>query len=67
MILKNYIQNLFFKRQITNLLEDMNKMEDHGKNSCEEICRKLNSIEHENETLNLENTKLQVLCPCVCT
>ncbi|XP_049627207.1 protein BCAP isoform X1 [Suncus etruscus] len=49
------------KKQITNLLEDMKKIEDHGKNSCEEICRKLNSIEHENETLNLENTKLQTI------
>ena len=40
-------------------------MEDHGKNSCEEILRKLHSIEYENETLNLENTKLKVLCVCV--
>ncbi|XP_053448785.1 protein BCAP isoform X1 [Nycticebus coucang] len=47
------------KRQITSLLEDLQKMEDHGKNSCEEILRKLHSIEYENETLNLENTKLK--------
>ncbi|XP_049735631.1 protein BCAP isoform X1 [Elephas maximus indicus] len=47
------------KKQITNLLEDLKKMEDHGKNSCEEILRQLQSIEHENETLNLENTKLK--------
>ncbi|XP_007173105.2 protein BCAP isoform X3 [Balaenoptera acutorostrata] len=47
------------KKQIINLLEDLKKMEDHGKNSCEEILRKLHSIEYENETLNLENTKLK--------
>ncbi|XP_007457303.1 PREDICTED: outer dense fiber protein 2-like isoform X2 [Lipotes vexillifer] len=47
------------KKQIINLLEDLKKMEDHGKNSCEEILRKLHSIECENETLNLENTKLK--------
>lgn len=41
-------------------------MEDLGKNSCEEIRRKLHSIEYENETLNLENTKLKVLYKCVC-
>lgn len=40
-------------------------MEEHGKISCEEILRKLHSIEYENETLNLENTKLKVLCVCV--
>uniref|UniRef100_A0A2K5E2U6 Outer dense fiber of sperm tails 2 like n=1 Tax=Aotus nancymaae TaxID=37293 RepID=A0A2K5E2U6_AOTNA len=47
------------KKQIINLLEDLKKMEDHGKNSCEEILRKIHSIEYENETLNLENTKLK--------
>ncbi|XP_054940472.1 protein BCAP isoform X7 [Physeter macrocephalus] len=47
------------KKQVINLLEDLKKMEDHGKNSCEEILRKLHSIEYENETLNLENTKLK--------
>ncbi|XP_054577212.1 protein BCAP isoform X2 [Eptesicus fuscus] len=47
------------KKQINNLLEDLKKMEDQGKNSCEEILRKLQSIEYENETLNLENTKLK--------
>ncbi|XP_030680979.1 protein BCAP isoform X4 [Nomascus leucogenys] len=47
------------KKQIINLLEDLKKMEDHGKNSCEEILRKVHSIEYENETLNLENTKLK--------
>lgn len=41
-------------------------MEDQGKNSCEEILRKLQTIEYENETLNLENTKLKVLCVYVC-
>nr|KAF6379636.1 outer dense fiber of sperm tails 2 like [Myotis myotis] len=48
------------KKQINNLLEDLKKMEDQGKNSCEEILRKLHSIEHESEILNLENTKLKV-------
>lgn len=47
------------KKQINNLLEDLKKMEDQGKNSCEEILRKLHSIEYESETLNLENTKLK--------
>ncbi|CAK7304590.1 Protein BCAP [Vulpes lagopus] len=47
------------KKQITNLLEDLKKVEDLGKNSCEEILRKLHSIEYENQTLNLENTKLK--------
>ncbi|XP_016076136.1 PREDICTED: outer dense fiber protein 2-like isoform X4 [Miniopterus natalensis] len=47
------------KKQINNLLEDLKKMEDHGKNSCEEILRKLQSIECESETLNLKNTKLK--------
>ncbi|CAK6441303.1 unnamed protein product [Pipistrellus nathusii] len=47
------------KKQISNLLEDLKKMEDQGKNSCEEILRKLQTIEYENETLNLENTKLK--------
>uniref|UniRef100_A0A8C9JWK8 Outer dense fiber of sperm tails 2 like n=1 Tax=Panthera tigris altaica TaxID=74533 RepID=A0A8C9JWK8_PANTA len=47
------------KKQITNLLEDLKKVEDVGKNSCEEILRKLHSVGYENETLNLENTKLK--------
>nr|XP_020732931.1 outer dense fiber protein 2-like isoform X2 [Odocoileus virginianus texanus]XP_020732932.1 outer dense fiber protein 2-like isoform X2 [Odocoileus virginianus texanus] len=47
------------KKQIINLLEDLKKMEEHGKISCEEILRKLHSIEYENENLNLENTKLK--------
>ncbi|XP_065375370.1 protein BCAP isoform X7 [Macaca fascicularis] len=47
------------KKQIINLLEALKKMEDDGKNSCEEILRKIHSIEYENETLNLENTKLK--------
>uniref|UniRef100_A0A5F9CZU5 Outer dense fiber of sperm tails 2 like n=1 Tax=Oryctolagus cuniculus TaxID=9986 RepID=A0A5F9CZU5_RABIT len=46
-------------RQIFHLLEDLKKMEAHGKNSYEEILKKLQSIEYENETLNLENTKLK--------
>uniref|UniRef100_A0A8C5K564 Outer dense fiber of sperm tails 2-like n=1 Tax=Jaculus jaculus TaxID=51337 RepID=A0A8C5K564_JACJA len=47
------------KKQITNLLEDLKTMETHGKNSCEEILRKLHSLESENEALNLENIKLK--------
>ncbi|XP_021576511.2 protein BCAP isoform X9 [Ictidomys tridecemlineatus] len=47
------------KKQITNLLEDLKKMEVHGKNSCEDILRKLHSMEHESETLNLENKELK--------
>uniref|UniRef100_A0A2K6MCH5 Outer dense fiber of sperm tails 2 like n=1 Tax=Rhinopithecus bieti TaxID=61621 RepID=A0A2K6MCH5_RHIBE len=42
-------------------MKTLKKMEDDGKNSCEEILRKIHSIEYENETLNLENTKLKVL------
>ncbi|XP_011837535.1 PREDICTED: outer dense fiber protein 2-like [Mandrillus leucophaeus] len=52
------------KKQIINLLEALKKMEDDGKNSCEEILRKIHSIEYENETLNLENTKLKLRFPC---
>ncbi|XP_052034980.1 protein BCAP isoform X1 [Apodemus sylvaticus] len=47
------------KTQIANLLEDLRKMETHGKNSCEEILRKLHSLEDENEALNMENVKLK--------
>ncbi|KAG8519486.1 Protein BCAP, partial [Galemys pyrenaicus] len=47
------------KKQITSLFEDLRKMEEHGKNSCEEILIKLHSIEYKNETLSLENTKLK--------
>lgn len=47
-------------------MEDLKKMEDNGKNSCEEILRKLQSIEYESESLNLENTKLKVLCVRLC-
>ncbi|XP_038167821.1 protein BCAP isoform X1 [Arvicola amphibius] len=47
------------KKQIINLLEDLKKMETHGKKSCEEILRKLHSLEDENEALNIENVKLK--------
>lgn len=47
-------------------MEELKKVEDAGKNSCEEILRKLHSTENENETLNLENTKLKVICVLVC-
>uniref|UniRef100_A0A8D2HIB7 Outer dense fiber of sperm tails 2 like n=1 Tax=Urocitellus parryii TaxID=9999 RepID=A0A8D2HIB7_UROPR len=47
------------KKQITNLLEDLKKMEVHGKNSCEDILRKLHSMEHESETLSSENKELK--------
>uniref|UniRef100_A0A8D2CJZ0 Outer dense fiber of sperm tails 2 like n=1 Tax=Sciurus vulgaris TaxID=55149 RepID=A0A8D2CJZ0_SCIVU len=51
------------KKQITNLLEDLKKMEVHGKNSCEEILRKLHSMECESETLSLENEELKFRFP----
>ncbi|XP_066232810.1 protein BCAP isoform X9 [Saccopteryx leptura] len=51
------------KKQVNNLLEDLKKMEEHGKKSCEEILGKLYSIECESETLNLENTKLKTTLP----
>ncbi|XP_048207651.1 protein BCAP isoform X1 [Perognathus longimembris pacificus] len=47
------------KKQITDLLEDLKKVQNQGKTSCEGILRKLNSLEYENETLDLENTKLK--------
>ncbi|XP_057649217.1 protein BCAP isoform X2 [Chionomys nivalis] len=47
------------KKQIINLMEDLKKMETHGKKSCEEILRKLHSLEDENEALNIENVKLK--------
>ncbi|KAM4873071.1 protein BCAP isoform 5-T8 [Thomomys bottae] len=47
------------KKQITDLLEDLKKVETQGKTSCEGILRKLNSLEYESETLDLENTKLK--------
>ncbi|XP_042538864.1 protein BCAP isoform X1 [Dipodomys spectabilis] len=47
------------KKQITDLLEDLKRVETQGKASCEGILRKLNSLEYENETLDLENTKLK--------
>ncbi|XP_006898443.1 PREDICTED: outer dense fiber protein 2-like [Elephantulus edwardii] len=49
------------KKQITQLLEDLKKIEDHGKKSCEEIISKLHATEYENETLQLENTKLKAM------
>ncbi|XP_031231603.1 protein BCAP isoform X2 [Mastomys coucha] len=53
------VQMETMKKQIANLLEDLRKMETHGKNSCEEILRKLHSLEGENEALNIENVKLK--------
>uniref|UniRef100_A0A8C6G8N8 Outer dense fiber of sperm tails 2-like n=1 Tax=Mus spicilegus TaxID=10103 RepID=A0A8C6G8N8_MUSSI len=53
------VQMETMKKQIANLLEDLRKMETHGKNSCEEILRKLHSLEDENEALNIENVKLK--------
>ncbi|EHB00816.1 Outer dense fiber protein 2-like protein [Heterocephalus glaber] len=47
------------KKQTDKLLEDLKKVEAHGENSCEEILRELHPIEYENETLNLEKTKLK--------
>ncbi|XP_050016169.1 protein BCAP isoform X3 [Alexandromys fortis] len=47
------------KKQVINLMEDLKEMETHGKKSCEEILRKLHSLEDENEALNIENVKLK--------
>jgi len=47
-------------RQITNLLEDLKRKEELGRNSDEEILGKLNSVNSENEKICLENEKLKV-------
>uniref|UniRef100_A0A8C0GBS4 Outer dense fiber of sperm tails 2 like n=1 Tax=Chelonoidis abingdonii TaxID=106734 RepID=A0A8C0GBS4_CHEAB len=49
------------KKQITNLLEDLKKIQDRGRNSNEEIHGKLNSINSESANIRLENAKLKVL------
>ncbi|XP_024057295.2 protein BCAP-like isoform X2 [Terrapene carolina triunguis] len=49
------------KKQITNLLEDMKKIQDRGRNSNEEIHGKLNSINSESANIRLENAKLKAL------
>ncbi|XP_012873665.1 PREDICTED: outer dense fiber protein 2-like [Dipodomys ordii] len=55
----NLLKLQFLYLQITDLLEDLKRVETQGKASCEGILRKLNSLEYENETLDLENTKLK--------
>ncbi|KAM9129927.1 protein BCAP isoform 2-T2 [Pangshura tecta] len=49
------------KKQITNLLEDLKKIQDRGRNSNEEIHGKLNSISSESANIRLENAKLKAL------
>uniref|UniRef100_A0A8C3IQM2 Outer dense fiber of sperm tails 2 like n=1 Tax=Chrysemys picta bellii TaxID=8478 RepID=A0A8C3IQM2_CHRPI len=49
------------KKQITNLLEDMKKIQDRGRNSNEEIHGKLNSISSESANIRLDNAKLKAL------
>ncbi|XP_075792520.1 protein BCAP isoform X6 [Pelodiscus sinensis] len=49
------------KIQITKLLEDLKKIQDHGRNSNEEICGKLTSISSEKANIHLENAKLKAL------
>ncbi|XP_065410248.1 protein BCAP isoform X3 [Chrysemys picta bellii] len=49
------------KKQITNLLEDMKKIQDRGRNSNEEIHGKLNSINSESANIRLDNAKLKAL------
>ncbi|KAH1166025.1 protein BCAP isoform X11 [Mauremys mutica] len=49
------------KKQITNLLEDLKKIQDCGRNSNEEIHGKLNSINSESANVRLENAKLKAL------
>ncbi|KAM7161908.1 protein BCAP isoform 3-T3 [Macrochelys suwanniensis] len=55
------VQTETLKKQITNLLEDLKKMQDRGRNSNEEIHGKLNSISSENANIHLENAKLKAL------
>ncbi|XP_067394633.1 protein BCAP isoform X3 [Emydura macquarii macquarii] len=55
------VQTETLKKQITNLLEELKKIQDHGRNSSEEIHGKLNSINSENANIHLENAKLKAL------
>ncbi|TFK11132.1 Outer dense fiber protein 2-like [Platysternon megacephalum] len=55
------VQTETLKKQITNLLEDLKKIQDRGRNSNEEIHGKLNSINSENANIRLENAKLKAL------
>ncbi|XP_073213268.1 protein BCAP isoform X1 [Lepidochelys kempii] len=55
------VQTETLKKQITNLLEDLKKIQDCGRNSNEEIHGKLNSINSENANIRLENAKLKAL------
>lgn len=49
------------KKQITNVLEDLKKIQDCGRNSNEEIHGKLNSVNSESANVRLENAKLKAL------
>ncbi|XP_075792516.1 protein BCAP isoform X2 [Pelodiscus sinensis] len=55
------VQTETLKEQITKLLEDLKKIQDHGRNSNEEICGKLTSISSEKANIHLENAKLKAL------
>uniref|UniRef100_K7FWD0 Outer dense fiber of sperm tails 2 like n=1 Tax=Pelodiscus sinensis TaxID=13735 RepID=K7FWD0_PELSI len=59
------VQTETLKEQITKLLEDLKKIQDHGRNSNEEICGKLTSISSEKANIHLENAKLKVFFPFV--
>ncbi|XP_027507408.1 protein BCAP isoform X2 [Corapipo altera] len=53
------IQTEDFKNQITSLLEELERRKEWRRNSEEEILRKLNSGNSENEKIYLENEKLK--------
>ncbi|XP_074858866.1 protein BCAP [Carettochelys insculpta] len=55
------VQTETLKEQIANLLEDLKRIQDHGRNSDEEIREKLNSVNSENAKIQLENEKLKAL------
>uniref|UniRef100_A0A8C8RCY4 Outer dense fiber of sperm tails 2 like n=1 Tax=Pelusios castaneus TaxID=367368 RepID=A0A8C8RCY4_9SAUR len=55
------VQTETLKKQVTNLLEDLKKIQDHGRNSNEKIREKLNSVNSENANIYLENAKLKAL------
>ncbi|XP_019357102.1 PREDICTED: outer dense fiber protein 2-like isoform X1 [Gavialis gangeticus] len=47
------------KKQITNLLEELENIEDHRRISNKEILGKLNSVNSETENIHLENARLK--------
>uniref|UniRef100_A0A8D0HKP5 Outer dense fiber of sperm tails 2 like n=1 Tax=Sphenodon punctatus TaxID=8508 RepID=A0A8D0HKP5_SPHPU len=48
------------KKQISNLLEELKKIQDCGRNSNKENLTKLNFVNSENEDIRLENAELKV-------